>query len=171
MLIPSLNSERLLFFPLTLNFLSEKYLNWLNDPEVNKYLETNGENDLKKLEEYIKQHVKNSSLFWAIVKKKGNLHIGNIKIDPINVNSKSGEYGIMIGDKSQWGKGFAFEASERILKYCFNQLDLNSITLGVKKNNFNALKLYEKLGFVKFDSENRDKMPPDIYRMIIYNDK
>ena len=157
MLIPSLNSERLLFFPLTLNFLSEKYLNWLNDPEVNKYLETNGENDLNKLEEYIKQHVKNRLSFLGYCQKKGNLHIGNIKIDPINVYSKSGEYGIMIGDKSQWGKGFAFEASERILKYCFNQLDLNSITLGVKKNNFNALKLYEKLGFVKIDSENRIK--------------
>ena len=43
-------------------------------------------------------------------------NIGNIKIDPINEIHKFGEYGILIGDKEYWGKGFAREASEEVLK-------------------------------------------------------
>ena len=61
----------------------------------------------------------------------------------------SGEYGIMIGDKSEWGKGYAFEASEAVINYCFNNIKLNEITLGVVDINYSALKLYEKLGFKK----------------------
>ena len=32
------------------------------------------------------------------------MHIGNIKIGPIDVNNKSAELSYLIGDKSFWGK-------------------------------------------------------------------
>ena len=38
-------------------------------------------------------------------------------IDPIDEKRKSGEYGIMIGNKLEWGKGYAKEASKTIIKY------------------------------------------------------
>ena len=36
--------------------------------------------------------------------KENCKHIGNIKIDPINKKHGTGEYGIMMGDKDEWGK-------------------------------------------------------------------
>ena len=97
--------------------------------------------------DYLTKYTEKPILFWAIVIKEGDTHIGNIKIDPINKNNKIGEYGILIGDKSKWGQGFAKEASKAIIDYCFNVLALRKITLGVIKDNVTAVKLYQNLGF------------------------
>ena len=142
-----LESERLVFLPLSLKHLSQEYLNWLNDFEVNRYLESRQGYNIKLLENFLKEQERKDILFWAIHIKEKNKHIGNIKIDPINLESNSGEYGILIGDKSSWGKGYAKEASSRIINYCFKVLQLSKITLGVVSENKKAIKLYENLGF------------------------
>ena len=89
---------------------------------------------------------KKNILFWAITLSNGK-HIGNIKIDPIDYKHKNGEYGIMMGDKFEWGKGYAREASQLVIDYCFENLNLNKLTLGVIEENKQAIKLYKKLNF------------------------
>ena len=142
-----LESERLVFLPLSLKHLSQEYLDWLNDFEVNRYLESRQGYNKKLLENFLKEQERKDILFWAIHTKEKNKHIGNIKIDPINLESNSGEYGILIGDKSSWGKGYAKEATSKIIQYCFDTLKLSKITLGVVSENKRAIKLYENLGF------------------------
>ena len=97
---------------------------------------------------YIEEQYKNEVYFWAIHRKDNKVHIGNIKIDPINIKTKSGEYGILIGDKLSWGKGFAKEATIQILEYCFEELKLSKVTLGVIEDNIKATSLYKNIGFV-----------------------
>lgn len=170
-----LKTESLLLKPLSLKHLSASYVDWMNDVDVYKYLETGGNYTLQELEKYLREQEEKSILFWAIHLRGSNKHIGNIKIDPIDLINNSGEYGIMMGDKSQWGKGYAKEASLRVIKYCFDEIGLSKITLGVIENNTNALKLYEKMGFV-IESINKNS---GIYqgeicnsiRMIKENDK
>lgn len=145
-----LESNRLLFEPLGTKHLSENYLNWLNDKKINAYMESGGDYDIEKLKNYLILNEKKQILFWAILKKSEKKHIGNIKIDPINLEELSGEYGILIGEKSVWNKGYGFEASKTIINYCFKNLKLKKINLGVIKNNIRALELYRKLGFVEY---------------------
>ena len=103
---------------------------------------------IEKLIDYLKSVEEQSILFWAIVTREEGKHIGNIKIDPIDMESKFGEYGIMLGDKTEWGKGYAKEASERIVQYCFSdEVDLRKVNLGVVEDNHDAVELYKKLGF------------------------
>jgi RimJ/RimL family protein N-acetyltransferase len=142
-----LESERLYFEALSLKHLSQTYVNWLNDTRVNKYLESGGDYTLGKLEIFLIEQAQKDILFWAIHIKDSKKHIGNIKIDPINLEKNSGEYGILMGDCSEWGKGYAKEASVAITDYCFKTLKLSKITLGVIEENSSAVKLYEKLGF------------------------
>ena len=54
----------------------------------------------------------------------------------------------MMGDSDEWGKGYAKEASEIIIDYCFRELRIRKITLGVVEDNSAALNLYRKLGFL-----------------------
>lgn len=150
-----LESERLRFTRLSNRHISTDYVNWLNDPEVNMYLETRGNYTLDMLKSYIEEQYKNEIYFWAIHLKDSNKHIGNIKIDPINKETNAGEYGILIGDKTSWGKGYAKEASIRILKYCFEDLKLATITLGVIENNVNAVSLYKNIGFEINEIKNK----------------
>lgn len=144
---PFLESDRLKYIPVSLDHLSPDYVNWMNDPEVNRYLESGGDYSLEKLKEFLTEVEKKNILFWAIHLKENNLHIGNIKIDPVNFVHGFGEYGIILGRRSEWGKGYAKEASYRIIDFCFNEIALRKVVLGVIADNVPAVKLYEQLGF------------------------
>jgi len=142
-----LQSDRLILEPLSRKHLSHDYLNWLNDAEVINYLELEQGYTLETLEKFLKDVERKEILFWAIIVKETNKHIGNIKIDPINSKHGLCEYGIMMGDKNEWGKGYAKEASLSVIDHCFNTLNLRKMTLGVVEKNINAVELYKKIGF------------------------
>lgn len=173
-IVPDLETERLKLVPLGLMHLSNDYVNWMNDNDVNKYLESGGNYTIEKLYEYLYQVELDNILFWAIHIKENNKHIGNIKIAPINIKHNYAEFGIMMGDKSEWGKGYANEASIEVIKYCFNsELNLRKVNLGVCAKNIAAIRLYKKIGFINegrfikhvlsFDGYD------DILRMAIFN--
>tara|TARA_X000000368_G_C22652844_1_gene546072 strand:+ start:81 stop:629 length:549 start_codon:yes stop_codon:yes gene_type:complete len=150
-----IESQRLKLVRLSKKHVTSEYVSWINDSETNMYLETRGNYSLDLLSSYIDEKYKNEVFIWAIHRKDSNVHIGNIKIDPIDTKKKTGEYGILIGDKKSWGKGFAKEATIRILKYCFYKLNLRKITLGVIEENLKAISLYKNIGFT-IDKINKD---------------
>lgn len=156
-----------------LTFCSEIYLSWLNDPEVYKFLESGGGYTMQSLNDYIRNTTQHKIFFWAICLKKTGKHIGNIKIDPISFRHKRGEYGILIGDKNQWGKGFAREASELVINFCFEILKLRKVTLGVVSHNTHAVALYKKMGFViegtYINHGEYDNKLANVFRMAIFN--
>jgi len=147
-MVPTLESERLLLEKVGLKHASDTYLAWMNDPDVYRYLESGGDYSRNKLEEYLKKAEDNESLlFWAIFRKDINRHIGNIKIDPVSRRHNRAEYGILLGDKESWGMGFAREATQLVLHYCFEVLCIRKIALGVIADNSAAVSLYKRMGF------------------------
>jgi ribosomal-protein-alanine N-acetyltransferase len=171
---PILHSNRMFLKPLGLEHVSDEYVNWLNDAEVIRYLETGGDYTREKLQDFLSSVEKNQILFWAIHLKSNNKHIGNIKIDPINVRHGFGEYGILMGDRNEWGKGYAKEASEIVIRYCFGpECNLRKVVLGVVRDNAAAVGLYQKLGFVTEgiykDHGIYNGKKCDIMRMAIFN--
>jgi RimJ/RimL family protein N-acetyltransferase len=170
---PVLESERLLLKPLSSDYASESYVAWLNDPEVTAYLETPVPYTADDLREFLANVDRSDMLFWAIIVKASGTHIGNLKIDPVNERHRFAEYGILIGDKRSHGKGFAREASELAIAYCFDELDLRKITLGVVAQNEPAVKLYQKMGFVTegvyHDHGYYQNQWCDVLRMALFN--
>jgi len=144
----TLDTERLRLAPISFIHCNETYLKWMNDPETIRYLETGGSYTMEELRNYIENAVNNKIYFWGIHLKSNGKHIGNIKIDPINYKHGYGEYGILMGDRDEWGKGYAKEASSVVIEFCFNVLKLRKINLGVAADNKNAVSLYEKIGFI-----------------------
>ena len=143
-----IETPRLYLEPLSTKFVSDDYVTWMNDREVNKYLESGGNYTREMLLEFLQDVEQKEILFWAIIEKSNHRHIGNIKIDPINHKYGNGEYGILLGDRTCWGKGYAKEASLAVIDFCFSKkVDLRKITLGVIENNKAALKLYKNLKF------------------------
>lgn len=171
---PVLQTERLILKPLSLNYLSEEYVGWLNDPDVNDYLELEQGHTIEALSKFLIDVEEKEILFWAIIIKEKNKHIGNIKIDPIHDKHGLCEYGILVGDKKEWGKGFAKEASIAVIDYCFNLLNLRKMTLGVVENNINAVELYKKLGFIIEGVYKNHRFHNNKYwntlRMALFND-
>jgi len=129
----------------------QNYLQWVRDVESNQYiLGVNPSFTLDELKIYVAE--KNSSasaVLLGIYTKDEGVHIGNVKLEPLIVGS-TGVLGILIGDKNMRGKGVGFEVITELLKYAFNTLSLEYISLGVHKNNLPAIHLYERIGFKKW---------------------
>jgi ribosomal-protein-alanine N-acetyltransferase len=145
-----LETERLILSSLTLADCSENYLSWLNDTDVNMYLESGFyQHNMQGLVDFVNGYQSNKKAVFLVIRlKENNKHIGNIKIDKINYIHRNCEYGIMMGDKTEWGKGYAKEASIAIINYTFEVLGLNKVNLGVIDSNIVAVSIYEKMGFI-----------------------
>ena len=83
----------------------------------------------------------------AIVDKKSDFHIGNVKLGPIQWIHRRATFGIMIGDKKFWGMGLGQEATRLAIEYAFTRLNLLRIDLGVFAEHESAVRCYEKVGF------------------------
>lgn len=130
----------------------EKLVKWRNDLEITSSLGGNTFYVSKLREsEWVKNAIlnDNKNIRLAICLKENDEYIGNVNLNSINWINRSAEYSIMIGDKSQWSKGFGKEATLLILKYAFEELNLNRIYLTVRNDNEKALSLYKKTGFTK----------------------
>ena len=89
------------------------------------------------------------TLFLAIIRKDTDKHIGNIKLGPVDWHHRVGDIGIMIGDKSSWGKGYAGEAISLLCDFAFNTLKLYKLEAGAYENNLGSIKAFLKVGFIE----------------------
>ena len=74
--------------------------------------------------------------------------IGSCGFFNFDYRTASTEFGIMIGDKAYWNRGFGTEAVRLFARHGFNTLNLNRIYLRVLETNPRAIRAYEKAGFV-----------------------
>jgi len=144
-----LSSNRIYLRKLRKSDISKTYLSWLNDSQVCRFLHAGTMSSDKKdlLDYYNSFRGSKDNFLFAIITKKNNKHIGNVRLGPIERDHKRSEFGILIGDKKSWGKGFAFEVINVILKYAFERLNLNRINIYVVEKNKAALAVYKKAGF------------------------
>lgn len=152
-----LTGNRLYLRPVVESDANASYINWLNDPETTRYLESGRVKETEKsLKAYIDRYShKEDALFLAIVLKDDDLHIGNIKLEPINWYHRNATLGILIGAPEARGKGIGSEAIHLLLRYCFEVLDLHRVGLGVTADNEAAVRCYQKIGF-KQEGQIRD---------------
>ncbi len=75
--------------------------------------------------------------------------IGNCSLGVTNWRNRSAGFGIAIGDKSYWGRGYGTEATSLLVEYGFVELNLNRIELEVYDFNMRAIRAYEKVGFAR----------------------
>jgi len=143
---------------LTLEDVTLRYVGWLNDSEVTSHLETK-KITLRKLKAYIWEKLgKDDCLFFGIF-ADGGKHIGNIKLEPIDLFHKEAALGILIGDKDYWNKGIATKVLRSFLSWVFTNMEIDSILLGVYKKNSSAVRLYSNVGFQTI------KETSDVYTM------
>lgn len=75
--------------------------------------------------------------------------IGFAVLFNIKWSNQSAEMAIGIGDKNYRGKGYGSEALWLLLNYAFNELNLYRVGLTVISYNADAIKAYERAGFVQ----------------------
>jgi hypothetical protein len=65
-----LETDRLILSPLNKNFLSQQYVDWMNDKKVIKHLESGGDYTIEKLSNYLEEVEHNPKYFGQLALKK-----------------------------------------------------------------------------------------------------
>jgi RimJ/RimL family protein N-acetyltransferase len=74
--------------------------------------------------------------------------IGTIGLHEISWKDGTADFGIAIGEKGEWNKGYGTDALRAISDFGFGSLRLERIGLFVYAGNDGARRVYEKAGFV-----------------------
>ncbi len=146
-----------------------KYVEWLNDWQVAQFLMPGilapfNLDDEK--EWYENRHNKEGNYLFAILTLAENKLIGNCGLHQVDLKNRSAIFGIMIGEKDYWGKGYGTDATRTLIRYGFEELGLNRIELEVYDFNPRAIRAYEKAGFRR-DGVHRQ----GLYRMGQFHDE
>lgn len=128
---------------------AERIAQWENDLEValplgdEAYLLASSEKGQETIHEALTQgwHV------FGIVDVATDMLIGRSVLFNINHIDRRAMFGILIGEKEFWGKGYGQEATRLTLDYAFNLLNLNSVMLGVFDFNQRGIQAYRRVGF------------------------
>ncbi len=110
-------------------------------------------------------HDKNT-LTLGIVEQINHTLIGIAGISSMSLINHSGEYFILIGDKTVWSRGYGTEATRLVVAYGFRSLNLYRIALTVSQGNTGGIKAYQRAGFV-----HEGVMRAACYRDGAYHDK
>lgn len=134
---------------ISISDVNETYVNWLNDKNVNMFLETRWSvQNIDKIKEFVSDTIKSThSILFAITMGKDRIHIGNIKIGPINEYYHHADISYFIGEKKFWGQGIAARAIKLVSTYAFHELGLHKIKAGVFDENIGSVKALQKSGF------------------------
>lgn len=144
-----IETPRLLLRTLEVGDVSQAYVDWLNDPEVNRYLETRfSRQTLESCRDFV-EHCNGSAsehLLGIFFKETGS-HIGNAKLGLINAIHARGQLSLLIGEKSLWGKGLAREVIRAVSQYGFEQVNLEKIEAGCYESNLSSLRAFMAVGY------------------------
>lgn len=124
------------------------YAEWFNDEVV---CAENGHHRFPYSREDALQHIarahsNGTDLILAIARRRDGRHIGNVVLKRLDPISRSGEFAIVIGDRSCWGKGYSKEAAELLLRHAFLALNLNRVYCGTFETNAPMRRLARFLG-------------------------
>jgi RimJ/RimL family protein N-acetyltransferase len=124
---------------------------YVNDKELKKFLAPNIPFPMSLWEEEVwiksQKDNKNGEFNFAIEDLKTKQYIGGCGIQTVNWLTRVAVIGIMIGDKEYWGKGYGTDAMKVLIKFIFEDMNINKIRLNTFSFNERAIKCYEKCGF------------------------
>ncbi len=127
-----------------------KYVEWLNDWQVAQFLMpgTPAPMNLEDETTWFENRSKSKDSFvFAILTLDENKLIGNCGLHNVDLKNRKAVFGIFIGDKNYWGKGYGTDATRTLLRFGFEELGLNRVELEVYAFNPRAQRAYEKAGF------------------------
>jgi [ribosomal protein S5]-alanine N-acetyltransferase len=147
----SLETARLRLRSLSATDCNERYLAWMNDPEVQRFLEARtGEHSLGSLRDYVAAaNAAPGMLLLGIIDRADEAHVGNIKLGPIERTHHRASIGLLLGDRERWRRGYATEAIAALAQYAVGTLGIEKLTAGIYDGNVASLRAFERAGFVR----------------------
>jgi RimJ/RimL family protein N-acetyltransferase len=145
-----LKGDKIILRPLKITDL-DKTIQWRNDIELLKLTQGIRFPKTHEMEkawfDNVLNDTSNKNIYFGIDEISTNNFIGIIQLNNIDYISRNCEFGIVIPDSKNQGKGYAKNAMQLLFDYATNVLNLKKIYLKVIDINEKAKKLYINFGF------------------------
>ena len=140
----------------------ERCHRWMNDSEVTRFLEggrypLSMANERQWLDAAMTTRSGFSDVLLAIETRDGGVHIGNAGLHEASPEHRTAKLGIVIGEKDYWSKGYGTDTVRALLRFAFEQMNLNRVELGTFDFNERAQACCRKCGFVEEGRRREDR--------------
>jgi diamine N-acetyltransferase len=154
MAIKFYKGERIYLRPLELSDEAD-LRKWFNDPDNWRTLKRSRPIDEQRERELIEEANKSANkILFGICTHDADRLIGCCGLVDIHLTNRCATFGITIGDAESKSRGFGTEATRLVVRYGFEELNLNRIELSVFAGNAVGIRSYERSGFTL---EGRDR--------------
>jgi diamine N-acetyltransferase len=123
-----------------------RYVQWFNDPAVLEYFGQIVPLSLPEEEAWYENMLQDRSVRNFAVEFEGK-HVGGAGFLHIDPRNACAEVGLVIGLPELWDQGLGTDVLRTLLRFGFEEMNLNRISLRVFAGNERAVHLYEKVGF------------------------
>lgn len=147
-----LETDRLILRKFEISDAEAMYKNWASDPEVTKYLTWPPHENINVtsyvLSDWINQYENKTFYQWAIVlKENGPEPIGGMSIVKMEEHIGMVHVGYCV-DKKWWHRGITSEALLELIRFFFEEVQVNRIESRHDPHNPNSGKVMKKCGLV-----------------------
>lgn len=133
---------------LTADDVTASYEAWFRNPDVTEFLDSRNVT-MAESQEYIRNgHESRSFFMYGIFDSSNNVHVGNVKIGPINWAHGTSDLVTIVGDTRYWGKGVATAAIKAGNQVAFSKYGLRKLSGGIARGNTGSIKAYTRAGWV-----------------------
>lgn len=156
---PVLETPRLRLVPFGPGHLTDRYVSWLNDPEVVRYSEQRHRRHTREsCGEFLRSFDAGPHLFWAVeAHAEGLGHIGNLTAY-LDAPNGTADVGILIGAKEAWGRGYGSEAWIAACGHLLGTRGLRKVTAGTLSLNAGMLAVMRKAGMSEEGRRRRQNL-------------
>lgn len=148
----ALQTERLALRRFQLEDAEAFYQNVTSDSKVNKFLTWSLHKSVEETRElltgWVERYENPERYCWAIVLKENDQLIGTIAVPTIKNRTKTAEVTYCIGS-AWWGHGIVTEALKEVIRYLFEEIQVNRIEAGYDANNPASGRVLEKVRMQK----------------------
>jgi RimJ/RimL family protein N-acetyltransferase len=127
------------------------FVRWFSDAETTRYLAMRAPISKAMEERWFESMLEEQGkkgYHFVICLLADDRPIGTAGFHHVNQEDGHASFGISIGEKEEWSKGYGTDALRAICAFGFAQLRLERIELDVYEPNRRAQRSYEKAGFV-----------------------
>jgi ribosomal-protein-alanine N-acetyltransferase len=168
-----IETSRLRLEPFAERHISARYVSWLNDPEVVRLSDQRFRtHTLESCRDYLRSFEGTPHNFWAIVAKDESLgHVGNLNAY-VDVHHGVADMGILIGERSVWGRGYGYEAWSAAMAFLLARPDVRKVAAGTTTLNHGMLGVMRRAGMVDDGIRRRhavvDGVEADVVHMAVF---
>jgi RimJ/RimL family protein N-acetyltransferase len=155
--------------------ISPQYVAWLNDPGVVRYSNQRFiTHTAQSCTLYVNNFEGSVSKLFKIIRRSDATPIGTITAR-INQFHQTADMGILIGDRSSWGKGLGGDAWISLLNGLLSLRQIRKVTAGTMGCNQSMIRVIQKSGMqleaIRPKQELLDGEPQDILYFAKFNEK